>query len=164
LTRQFLATQANEILQDNVAGPNQFGGAKLAAQLMGNPEQERALFGAIDQAEPFNDARRLAEVLRATGQRETAGSNTSFNNQLQQEIAGGNLAQEGARAITNPTGIPTRIARAFDNEMTRRNADRLAAFLISDPEEARRAILQSQLNRSGSNRTRAAIALTQGEE
>ena len=164
LTRQHLATQANEILQDNATGPNQFGGAKLAAQLMGNPEQERALLGAIDQAEPFNDARRLAEVLRATGQRETAGSNTAFNAQLQNEIAGGNAAQEGTRAIMSPTAIPGRIASVVDNAMTKMNADRLAEFLLADPEEARRAILQAQLNRSGSNRTRAAVALTQGED
>lgn len=164
LTRQFLATQANEILQDNLTGPNQFGGAKLAAQLMGNPEQERALLGAIDQAEPFNDARRLAQVLRATGQREPAGSQTAFNAQLQNEIAGGNAAQEGTRALMNPTAVPGRIASVVDNAMTRMNADRLAEFLLADPETARRAILQAQLNRSGSNRTRAAVALTQGED
>lgn len=164
LTRQFLATQANEILQKTRAGSNQFGGADLAAKLMGNPEQERALLGAIDQAEPFNDARRLAEVLRATGTREPVGSQTSFNNQLQNEIAGGNAAQEGMRALMNPTAIPGRIASVVDNAMTRMNADKLAEFLLADPETARRAILQAQLNRSGSNRTRAAVALTQGED
>lgn len=164
LTRQHIATQANELLQDNATGPNQFGGAKLAAQLMGNPEQERALLGAIDQAEPFNDARRLAEVLRATGQRETPGSNTAFNAQLQNEIAGGNVAQETTRAVLTPTTIPGRVAALFDNSMTRANSDKLADFLLSDPEAARSAILRAQLNRSGSNRLRTALALTQGED
>lgn len=164
LTRQFVATQANEALQDNMTGPNQFGGAKMMATLLGNPEQRRALLGAIDEAEPFNDARRISEVLSATGMREPVGSQTSFNAQLQQEISGGNLAQEAARAATNPGGIPGRVAQMFDNAMTKGNAERLAAFLMDDPEAARSAILQAQLNRSGGNRARLGIALSQDED
>jgi hypothetical protein len=164
LTRQHLATQANEIMQAGRGGGNPYAGADFIARLMGNREQERTLLGAIDMADPLNDARGLARVLRATGKTEGAGSRTADNQLLQNDLSGGNFAQETTRSIAAPTGIPTRIARAFDEEIARRNADRLAAFLMADPEESRRAILRSQLNRSGSNRTRAAIALTQGDE
>ena len=164
LTRQYLATQANELLQNNMGGPNQFGGAKFAAQVMGNPEQERAILGAIDAAAPFNDARRLAEVLRATGQREGVGSNTAFNAQLQQDIRGGNLGQEISRAVTNPGGIPSRVGAMVDNFMTERNANRLADLLLADPATAEREIRRAMLNRSGGNRIRTALSLNQANE
>jgi hypothetical protein len=164
LTRQFLATQANELLQDNATGPNQFGGAKLAAALMGNPEQERALIGAIDQAAPFNDARRLAEVLRATGQREAGGSQTAFNTQIQEGMRAGNMGQETVQSIVNPTSIPGRLSRRFDNFMAERNAERLAEILMADPATAEREIRRAMIRRSGGNRIRAGVALTQGGE
>lgn len=164
LTRQFLATQANEILQDTPAGPNQFGGANFAARLMGNPEQERALLGAIDQAAPFNEARRLAEVLRATGQREAGGSRTADNLQLQQGMRGGNVGQESIRAVTNLGGIPARLGSFFDNFMTERNANKLAEILMANPATSEREIRRAMLSRTGGNRIRAGVALTQGGE
>ncbi len=164
LTRQFLASQGNEALQSNLGGPNQFGGAKLAAALFGNPEQERTLMGAIDMAAPDSQARTLVEALRATGQREAQGSNTAFNTQLMADLRGGNMGQEALRTGTNPGSIVGRVRDLWDNALTEWNANKLAETLMADPEEATRLLMEAQNRRRGANRIRGTVAATQMEE
>lgn len=166
LVRQHLASGANEALQQNMAGPNQFGGAKLAAQLFGNPEQERALLGAVDTVSPMasRDVRDLVEGLRATGTRETGNSNTSFNEQLLQDMRGGNLGQGVISTAVNPTGIFRRGGEALDNAIARRNSEGLARLLAGPQEDLNAAIVAARSLPRGTNRTRLLAALLQSQE
>ena len=71
-------------MQQNIPGANQWGGAKFAAQTFGNPQQEaniQAGLGALPNSPNLNP---LVEALRATGQREPKGSQTSFNTGMMQ--------------------------------------------------------------------------------
>jgi len=183
LVRQHLARQSMESQQQLATGDNQFGGANFAARAFGNPEQRRTVMGAIDavapppspltfpplnpnapQPMPSDPMAQLVEVLQATGQRHRGGSETAFNAEAIQNLRGGNLATGAAQSITNPVGIPARLARGIDDWTARRNADALAEVLMGRSEDFN-ARLTRALNRPrGANRIRAGVTLSAGQE
>jgi hypothetical protein len=183
LVRQQLARQAMEAQQDLATGSNQFGGANFAARAFGNPEQRRTVMGALDvvnrpdpnmafpalsanamPARGSDPMAQLVEVLQATGQRHRAGSDTAFNQDIQRQIAGGNVATGAVRSVANIPGIPGRIATGIDDIVARRNAETLADLLMANSEDFN-ARLTRALNRPrGANRIRAGVAVTAGQE
>jgi len=183
LVRQQLARQAMEAQQNLATGANQFGGANFAARAFGNPEQRRTIMGALDvvnrpdpnmafpplsanamPARGSDPMAQLVEVLQATGQRHRAGSDTAFNQDIQRQIAGGNVASGAARSVANIPGIPGRIATGIDDIVARRNAETLADLLMANSEDFN-ARLTRALNRPrGANRVRAGVAVAAGQE
>jgi hypothetical protein len=183
LVRQQLARQAMEAQQELATGSNQFGGANFAARAFGNPEQRRTVMGALDvvnrsdpnmafpalsanaaPARGSDPMAQLVEVLQATGQRHRAGSDTAFNQDIQRQIAGGNVATGAVRSVANIPGIPGRIATGIDDIVARRNAETLADLLMANSEDFN-ARLTRALNRPrGANRIRAGVAVTAGQE
>lgn len=137
IIRQHAETLFNENMQNLASGPNQFGGAKFAAQIVGNPEQRRALEAAV-KALPGGDTRwkgfsRMIDVLEATGQRLQQGSATAFNAEINRELKGGGLVGEAANiAATGGVKLPGRIREAYENMRAGRNGAELAAIL-TDP-------------------------------
>jgi hypothetical protein len=166
LVRQHLARMAAEATQANVGGANQFGGAKFAAQAFGNPLQRETTLGAVDTASPMasRDVRDLVEALAATGQREAQGSQTSFNAQMLQDMRGGNLATGAGQALTNPMGIPGRIAGAIDDWTARRNAEALAEMLMANSDEFNTRLTRAINRPRGANRIRTGVAIAAGQE
>lgn len=166
LVRQHLARSAAEANQSNVGGANAFGGAKFAAQTFGNPIQNETIMGAVDTAAPMasRDLRDLVEALQATGQREAGGSNTSFNNELIGQMRGGNAANAAAQSITNPMGIPGRIAGSIDDWTARRNADALADLLLANSDEFSARLTRAINRPRGANRFRTGVAVAAGQE
>jgi len=179
LVRQHLARQAMESQQALATGDNQFGGANFAARAFGNPEQRRTVMGAIDataprvdpsmafpeinpnvqQAMPSDPMAQLVEVLQATGQRARAGSETAFNQELQQQLRGGNVGSNLVRGGMNIPGIPGQLAKGFDDMIARRNAETLADLLMANSDEFS-ARLTSAINRPrGANRVRSVATL-----
>jgi hypothetical protein len=79
--RQHLEGNFNESAQDLQGGPNQFGGAKFAAQVAGNDTQRANLTQLLSSsgANPRGLLDAL-QVWRAQGTRPQPGSMTSFNN------------------------------------------------------------------------------------
>lgn len=183
LVRQQLARQAMEAQQDLATGSNQFGGANFAARAFGNPEQRRTVMGALDvvnrpdpnmafpalsanamPARGSDPMAQLVEVLQATGQRHRAGSDTAFNQDIQRQMAGGNVATGAVRSVANIPGIPGRIATGIDDIVARRNAETLADLLMANSEDFN-ARLTRALNRPrGANRIRAGVAVAAGQE
>jgi len=166
LVRQFLAQQAAEAGQSNIGGANPFGGAKFAAQTFGNPLQRDTVLGGVDAAAPMasRDIRDLVEALAATGQREPAGSNTSFNTQMLQDLRGGNAAGGLAQGITNPLGIPGKVAGMVDDWTARRNAETLADLLVANSDEFNARLTRAINRPRGANRIRAGAAIGAGQE
>jgi hypothetical protein len=183
LVRQQLARQAMEAQQDLATGSNQFGGANFAARAFGNPEQRRTVMGALDvvnrpdsnmafpplsanamPARGSDPMAQLVEVLQTTGQRHRAGSDTAFNQDIQRQMAGGNVASGAVRSVANIPGIPGRIATGIDDIVARRNAETLADLLMANSEDFN-ARLTRALNRPrGANRVRAGVAVAAGQE
>lgn len=169
LVRQHLAQQAAEATQDLSGGANQFGGANFAARVFGNPQQRETIMGAVDVAAPqaSRDVRDLVEVLAATGQRERAGSNTTFNNELTQALREGNLAQGAASVAANPPSFFGRLARGLDERVARGNNERLAEILLGDPRAFSEIVMKSAKAPRGTNRLRllaSAVASQQGNQ
>jgi hypothetical protein len=172
-----------EAQQNLATGANQFGGANFAARAFGNPEQRRTVMGALDvvnrpdpnmafpplsanaaPARGSDPMAQLVEVLQATGQRARAGSETAFNQEIQEQLRGGNLASGTVRSVANIPGIPGQIAKSVDDFVARRNAETLADLLMTRSEDFN-ARLTRALNRPrGANRVRAGVAVTAGQE
>jgi len=137
LVRQHITQVFNESTEALRTGPNSFGGANFAASLVGNPQQARVLEAAV-RALPDGGARwegfsRLLEVLRATGRRQVAGSQTAFNQVFQEEMQrpGGSLGNLASLALSPSEG--TRAVRAWYNDLRLgRNTESLATML-TDP-------------------------------
>ena len=116
------------------------------------------------QAMPSDPMAQLVEVLQATGQRARAGSETAFNQEIQQQLRGGNVASGGSRALLNIPGIPGQLAKWVDDFVARRNAETLADLLMARSEDFN-ARLTSAINRPrGANRIRAGVAIGAGQE
>lgn len=77
---QFLRGQFNEANQQNMAGPNVFGGSKFAAQVAGNPAQEQNLVAALTSAGASPDQMLTAlQIFRAQGMKPAVNSATTAN-------------------------------------------------------------------------------------
>jgi hypothetical protein len=101
--------------------------------------------------------RRFLDVMEATGQRQAPGSQTAFNQAIQEELKRGGLIGEAASAAT--TGglkIPSRLTKWYEELRLGRNTEQLAR-IFTDP--AAEPILR-QLVRTGGTGPRAqALAL-----
>jgi hypothetical protein len=127
----------DEATQNNLAGPNQFGGAKFAAVIAGNGQQATNLETAV-RALPNGDQRwggfrRFLDVMEATGQRPQVGSMTAFNAEIQKQLKMGGVAAEGiAAAKTGGASIIKRLMDFGEQLNLGRNTEQIARLLV-DP-------------------------------
>lgn len=136
LVRQHIMQVFNESTQSLRSGPNQFGGASFAAVLLGNPQQARSLEAAVralpDGAARWEGFQRLMEVLQATGRRQVAGSQTAFNQVIQEELRRGRGLGNLATLAASPTEALSSIRGWYNDLRLGRNTEALAR-IITDP-------------------------------
>ena len=128
--RQNLQTHFDEITQNLQGGANQWGGAKFAAQIAGNPRQKdnlQALVESVSDRQTWNGFNRLLEVMEATGKRQAAGSQTAQNLGIGSELSSGGLLS-AATAVPKPSLI----ADAYKSFRYGRNTEEMAKIL-TDP-------------------------------
>ena len=137
LVRAHLEMTFNEATQNLVSGQNSFGGAKFAAVVRGNPQQAANLEAAVralpggDRVWPGVD--RFLTILEAQGQRQPIGSQTAFNQAVQQDLKSGSVAGEvGSTAASVGVKAPQRIKDAIEAWRLGNNVDELAR-LFTDP-------------------------------
>lgn len=133
--RQNLEAIFSEATQANVGGANQWGGAKFAAQIAGNPAQEKNLAALIDSASgkgTYAGFRNFLEVMEAQGKRHAPGSMTEFNRQT-----AGALSSAGAGAVpaaaVSPGRASTLIYDWYQNFRYGKNTQEMAKIL-TDPD------------------------------
>lgn len=145
MTRMYLEKLFNEATQNNMTGPNQFGGAKFAAVAMGNSQQARNAQAAIT-ALPNGQMRWAAfnkaiDIFKAMGERHPAGSLTSFNQQLQKGLEGLGAMKDAAAAVASPgkwLGMASDIYKKYAFE---KNTAALAQAMVSgDVKDLRRVV------------------------
>ena len=87
---QYLRGQFNEANQQNMAGPNVFGGSKFAAQVAGNPGQDANLMAAL-QASGANPAQMndALQIFSAQGMKPAVNSATQANTQEAGQMGNG---------------------------------------------------------------------------
>lgn len=143
LTRQHVVNTFNESSQALQPGPNQWGGAKFAANIAGNPEQRATLQSGLDVVAPAaaSDLDPLLNALMATGKRQQPGSMTAFNSQDIQGMGqgGGSLSRLGS-----PSQWLDTAGNAIKDFQYRRNVDALAETLQLPPEEAAALLTRAQ--------------------
>jgi len=132
LVRAHAESVFNEAAQNNIPGANAFGGAKFAAQIVGNPQQAKNLETAV-RALPNGDAtwsgfRNMLDALEATGKAPRMGSNTA------PDLGARKLMTEavGPETVANPM----RAVRDFAEKVRLgRNMSQVASIL-TDPRSA----------------------------
>jgi len=128
----------NEATQNLVSGQNQFGGAKFAAVIRGNPQQAANLEAAV-RALPNGDGLwlgldRFLQFVEAQGTRQPIGTQTAFNQEALQDLRRGTFAQETGTAIaTVGLKLPAKIKDTLDRWRLGRGVEEIGR-LLTDPE------------------------------
>lgn len=128
---EHIRTAFAEATQKNMGGPNAWGGAKFAAELMGNPEQAKVLEEAV-RALPHGNSRwdgfkRFTEIMEATGKRLPANSSTEANRQITEQMGKGGAFKSVGTAVLSGGFNPLKYARdALTYFRTGHNAEQLA--------------------------------------
>jgi hypothetical protein len=130
LVRLHLENTFNEATQNNLPGPNQFGGPKFAAVVSGNSQQAKNLQAAVT-ALPDGNLRWQAwqkgmQILEAMGTRQPVGSQTAFNAQIQKWMAQGNPATEFLVGVASPGTWPKVASAVYRHVVFDQNTERLA--------------------------------------
>jgi hypothetical protein len=142
LVRAHVESVFNEATQNLTGGPNQFGGAKFAAALRGNPQQAANIEAAV-RALPNGDQvwagfDRFLQVIEATGTRQRIGSQTSFNTELLADLRRGTPLQEAGTAVaTIGFKYPQKVKDTLERWRLGRGVGEIA-HLLTSPEAAQR--------------------------
>lgn len=160
LVREHLGRTADR----TVAGTNtlgqadQYGGAKLAKALRGNPREGANLNAAIEAvAGPAaqGDVGQMLDALQATGWRQRPGSLTAFNKEALEDMQRG-----GPESIAKALMSPLRTARdTVSRARMSGQANRMADLMMSGPEGVAEVRRIAQTG-TGAARLAAALALT----
>jgi hypothetical protein len=140
LVRAHAEATFNEAAQNLQSGANQYGGAKFAAVLVGNPQQRANLQAAVQALGPngaqvWDGFNRFLEVAQATGTRQPKGSLTAFNAQdLKDYSAGGKIAG-AAKLAGSPNKLLSAVHDAWSRWQLGNNLDQVA-HILTDPASA----------------------------
>lgn len=154
LTRQHLARALAEQTQNNMGGPNQWGGAKFAANVAGNPEQAKALSAALQVSAPGaasvganTAAQKVADtldVLKATGARLPPGSSTAERLQAASDMKQGEFAGAAIGVEASPWVIAKNVIKWAEDITQQGNRKRLADFFLTDPDNYTKFVRSAQ--------------------
>jgi hypothetical protein len=136
LVRAHAEATFNEAAQNLQGGASQWGGAKFAAVIAGNPQQRANLEAAV-RALPNGDQtwtgfNRFLEIVEATGTRQAVGSKTAYNAQELKDLSTGGLVGNAAKIGASPGRWPTVVFDAWSRWQLGRNLDQMANIL-TDP-------------------------------
>lgn len=137
LVRAHVEMTFNEATQNLIKGANEFGGAKFAAVIRGNPQQAANLEAAV-RALPGGDQiyqgfDRFLNFVEAQGQRQAIGSQTAFNQEVLADLRRGTPIQEAGNAVlTGGLKLPARVKETLDRWRLGRGTEDIAHLLV-DP-------------------------------
>lgn len=158
-TRQNLEALFNEAAQKNVGGDNQWGAAKFAAQIAGNPAQKENLRALIEETggkRAWAGFERFLEVAEAQGKRLPPGSNTARDIRTGESLSAAGLPGAPA-AATNVLHWPTVINTWVQNWRFGKNTAEMARIL-TDPKSVE---MMKDLARYAPNDARATAIVGQ---
>ncbi len=131
--RQNLQAIFDESAQNLSGGKNQWGGAKFAAQVAGNPRQRdnlQALVESVSDRQTWNGFNRMLEVMEAQGKRNAPGSQTAQNLMVESELAKGGYGSSLA-LIPSPGRMATFVYDWYQNFRFGKNTDQMAQILTN---------------------------------
>lgn len=133
-TRQNIEAIFNEAAQNNVAGANQWGGAKFSAQIAGNPAQRANLQALVEEAggkRAWAGFERMLDVFEAQGKRLAPGSNTPRDLRTAENLSAAGLGSAPA-AMGSPGYLSTAVYNWYQNYRYGKNTAEFARIL-TDP-------------------------------
>ena len=135
IVRQHIEMTLNQAVKRLQGGGNQFGGARLAKDLTGDPQQRANLRAAVE-ALPNGQVRwhgleQMLEIMEATGQRQAKGSLTAFNAMELKDMSSSGLASLASKGLS-PSKWTRWAQDAYEGWSAGRNLDDFAN-LITDP-------------------------------
>lgn len=152
LARQHLAQNFAEASQNLQSGMNQYGGAKFAGNIQGNPLQRQVLEGNLAALPNGNrvlpEVQQLLRGLEATGKRQQPGSLTAFNTEALSDMKRGG-ANAIYQALTKPAA---RAQEAAGRAQLNIHMRRMAELLASGPDGLAQI---RELSRNGTGTQRA---------
>lgn len=128
----------NEAVQNLQTGANEFGGAKFAVRLVGNPQQRANLKAAVEAAngpQAWAGFEKFLDVLEATGKRQAIGSKTAFNIEELKSLGSGSALSEAAKLGASPGKWMSVVHDKWSRYHVGHNLDDLAR-IITDPASA----------------------------
>jgi hypothetical protein len=147
LVRAHAESTFNQAAKDLVGGPNQNGGARFAAALIGNPQQRANLQAAVEALpqgqQVWQGFERFLAIAQATGKRQAIGSRTAFNAADLKDMGNGKVLTELAKSGVAMQRLLTGLGDAWDRWQLGSNLGQLAQIL-TDPRSGHvlRAIAQ----------------------
>lgn len=139
LARDYVGDVFNRAIGDLKAGPDQYGGAGFRAQLVGDPASMRNVQAVITQLpqghQRWAGFNRFLDVMEATGYKPAKGSDTAFNQAIQEQLK---TQKSIAGAITETvTSGGLNIKQAISDGWARfrsGNTTEKLATMLTDPE------------------------------
>lgn len=139
LTGQHIANTFDQASANLQSGPNQYGGARFARQLVGNPTQADTLQAGLDAVDPSGGTsgrmNALVDALQATGQRMQPGSRTAFNAQEINPASAAPSAIKFLGGLGDPLEWTKLLSNATGGALYRRNLDEMSRLML-DPDTA----------------------------
>lgn len=157
-TRQNIEAIFNESTQNNVGGANQWGGAKFAAQVAGNPAQKANLQALVESTggkRAWAGFERFIDVMEAQGKRMAAGSNTARDLRTAESFS----AAGGAAPVMSTVSLqlPAKAYEWYQNFRFGKNTAEMAQIL-TDPKSVE---LMKELARHAPNTAKASALAAQ---
>lgn len=136
LIRAHAESTFNEAAQNLQSGANQFGGAKFARDIAGNPQQRANLEAAIlasgpDGAQVWTGFNRFLEIVEATGTRQAIGSKTAFNAQELKDLSTGGKVGNALKIGGSPAKWASAVNDVWSRWQMGRNVEQLAEILVN---------------------------------
>jgi hypothetical protein len=150
----------NRTLRDTAGRPDQFGGARFAREIQGDPQRRANIVAALEKtAGPASvkEVDQLLDVLAATGWRQRQGSLTAFNTDVMRELERGGVQSVG-RAVTKPAST---VSDAISRARLGSQSETLADLMMSGPEGLRRV---QELAARGDDRARIVLQLLAADQ
>ena len=137
LLRAYTESVFNKSTRALQGGANQFGGARFAKDIAGNPQQRANLQAAVeasgpDGAQVWRGFERYLDIVQATGTRQQIGSKTAFNAQDLKDLSSGGLIANTAKTGASPSKWFSVVSDAWSRYQLGGNLRQLAEIL-SDP-------------------------------
>jgi hypothetical protein len=135
LVRAHIAGVFNEATQSLTGGPAQWGGAKFAAILTGNPQQRenlKAAITALHGKDAWRGFEGFLDAMEAIGTRQAKGSLTAFNPDQLKSLSGSNFIGSTARLGASPGKWWKFIDEFWGNLNKEKNMNTLAD-IFTDP-------------------------------
>jgi hypothetical protein len=141
LLRAHAESVFNEATRNLQGGANQFGGARFAKDIAGNPQQRANLEAAVRASGPNGDDvwqgfERFLDIVQATGTRQQIGSKTAFNAQDLKDLSSGGLMGNAAKTGASPSKWLSVVSDAWSRWQLGGNLTELA-HILTDPNSRR---------------------------